>query len=108
MARLRASKFPLRLTPSPNMLDFLSAILRAFCVTAAVLIFLLSLPFVIAHVIDNWDAPEYPHSGFSPECPTWEAPECEYPAPREWEQYQNTLPPTEHDLAAGCSPRPRF
>ena len=75
------------------MLDFLSDILRAFCVTAAVLIFLLSLPFVIAHVIDNWDAPAYPHSGFSPECPKWDAPE-------------NTLPPT-HEFAT-CHTRGAF
>lgn len=42
----------------------------------------LCAPFMIATIIDRWDAPQYPHSGFSPECPTWEEPE-------------NTLPPTQ-------------
>ena len=90
------------------MLDFLCDFLRALFYITAGLIFLLCLPFMVEHVQEHWDDPIYPYSGFSPECPTWEAPESEYPAPREWEQYQNTLPPTEHDLAAGCSPRPRF
>lgn len=38
-----------------------------FCVIAS--------PFVAAHIMDNWDKPSYPHSGFTPESPTWEAPE---------------------------------
>lgn len=32
----------------------------------------LASPFVVAHVMDNWNEPEYPHSGFTPEYPTWE------------------------------------
>lgn len=32
-------------------------------------------PFVYDHIQENWDAPEYPHSGFSPECPTWDVEE---------------------------------
>ncbi len=44
--------------------------------------FLMALPFVFCHVADTWDAPAYPHSGFSPECPTWE-------------ESENTLPPTD-------------
>ena len=64
------------------MLDFLAALFRALFFTAAALVLLLGLPFVVLHVQDHWNAPEYPHSGFSPECPTWPEPD-------------NTLPPTE-------------
>lgn len=39
------------------------------------------LIFVVVHVVDSWDAPEYPHSGFCPDSPTWEQP-------------NNTLAPT--------------
>lgn len=42
---------------------------------------LMALPFVVAHVADRWDAPEYPHSGFCPDSP-------------EWQEEENTLPPT--------------
>lgn len=39
---------------------------------------LLGLAFVLAHIADHWDAPEYPHSGFGPDCPAWdEAPAWE-------------------------------
>lgn len=76
-------------------LDFIAALFRAFFYTAAGLVFLCCIPFFILHVQETWDAPIYPHSGFSPECPTWEAPEdCP-----EWAEYANTLPPTEEDLA---------
>ena len=64
-------------------LDFLSDLFKVLFYTAAVLFFLLCLPFVVAHVAEHWDAPEYPHSGFSPECPTWEAAE----------EPENSLPP---------------
>ena len=42
--------------------------------TVAGLFLLLCLPFVTEHVGRNWDAPEYPHTGFCPESPTWEEP----------------------------------
>ncbi|MGN0868555.1 MAG: hypothetical protein ACI4O9_03400 [Akkermansia sp.] len=32
-----------------------------------------SAPFVVAHVMDSWDAPEYPFSGFCPDAPGCEA-----------------------------------
>lgn len=35
---------------------------------------LLALALVAAHVADTWDAPEYPHSGFAPDCPEWDEP----------------------------------
>ena len=67
------------------MFDFLRVLLYTLLYTLLYILlflfFLMCMPFVICHIADNWDAPEYPHSGFSPECPTWEAPE-------------NTLPPT--------------
>ena len=34
-------------------------------------------PFVIDHVVNHWNEPEYPHSGFGPDCPEWVAPEDE-------------------------------
>ena len=58
------------------------ALLKALFYSTAALFILLCLPFVIAHMADHWNAPEYPHSGFTPDCPTWPEPD-------------NTLPPTE-------------
>ena len=55
----------------------------ALFIVLTVLLLLIASPFVVEHVMENWYAPEYPHSGFSPECPTWTEPETE-----------NTLPPT--------------
>lgn len=63
------------------MFDDLIALIRFLLWLLFLMFSLMALPFVVAHVADNWDAPQYPHSGYSPECPTWEAPE-------------NTLPPT--------------
>lgn len=39
-----------------------------------------ALPFVAAHVQETWDAPEYPYTGFTPDCPV---------------HYDNTLPPAD-------------
>lgn len=68
--------------------DFLD-LLRVLFYLLAFIFFLMALPFVFCHVADSWDAPVYPHSGFTPDCPTWEAPE-------------NTLPPTD-DHATCCA-----
>lgn len=38
---------------------------------------LFALPFVAAHVQETWDAPEYPYTGFTPDCPV---------------HYENSLP----------------
>lgn len=42
---------------------------------------LFALPFVVEHVQENWDAEEYPHSGFCPDSPAWSGnslpPSCE-------------------------------
>ena len=79
------------------MLDFLCDFLRALFYITAGLIFLLSIPFMVEHVQKHWDDPIYPYRGFSPECPTWEAPAC---APAELyrrepaNEVENTLPPT--------------
>lgn len=46
---------------------------------------MLAAPFIMFffwHVEETWDAPEYPHSGFCPDSPSWDAPT------------DNTLPPT--------------
>ena len=71
--------------------DLISSLLKALFYTAAAVAGLLCLPFVICHVAEHWDAPEYPHSGFCPDSPTWEAPA---------DEPENTLPPT-YSLAAG-------
>ncbi|MBQ3218880.1 MAG: hypothetical protein IJB33_08425 [Akkermansia sp.] len=75
------------------MFDDLLELLRFLFYFLLFLFALMCLPFVVAHVAEHWDAPEYPHSGFSPECPEWEAPE-------------NTLPPT-HEFAT-CHTRGAF
>ena len=54
------------------MADLLAELLRALAYIATALCFLLTLPFVICHVADTWDAPEYPHTGFCPDCPAWD------------------------------------
>lgn len=69
------------------MFDDLIDLLRFLFYLLAFLFFMMALPFIICHVAENWDAPEYPYSGFTPDCPTWEEPE-------------NTLPPT--DVQATC------
>ena len=69
------------------MLDDFLDLLRVLFYLLAFLFFLMALPFIVAHVADHWNAPEYPHSGFSPDCPTWPEPD-------------NTLPPT-YSLAVG-------
>lgn len=51
-------------------------------ITLSVIIFICVAPFVVLHVMNNWDKPSYPHSGFSPEQPTWEAQEEDIPNTR--------------------------
>jgi len=55
------------------MSDFLHALMILFFSV----FLLLASPFIVAHVADNWNAPEYPHSGFRPDT-------------------ENSLPPTEY------------
>lgn len=46
-----------------NLFEFLAQVTRA-------LIWLLAAvasAFAIAHIIDNWDAPEHPYNGFTPD-----------------------------------------
>ena len=52
------------------MSDFFTFLFYFF----VVIFVLLASPFVVCHIIDHWDDTIYPHSGFSPECPTWEEP----------------------------------
>lgn len=59
------------------MSDFLHALLMFFFGV----FLLLSAPFIVAHVADTWNAPEYPHSGFHPDSPT---------------HTENTLPPSDY------------
>ncbi len=73
------------------MLNDLINLLRVLFYLLAFMLFMICMPFVICHVAEHWDAPEYPHSGFCPDSPTWEAPA---------DEPENTLPPT-YSLAAG-------
>ena len=65
------------------MLDLLTDLFKFMAYMAVGVCLLLSLPFVVAHVAENWDAAEYPHSGYTPDWPTWEAAE----------EPENSLPP---------------
>lgn len=67
------------------MFDALIDLLRFLFYLLAFIFFMMCMPFVICHIADRWDAPEYPHSGFVPDCPTWEAP---------IDEVENSLPPT--------------
>lgn len=58
------------------MSDFLHALLMFFFGV----FLLLSAPFIVVHVADTWNAPEYPHSGFCPDSPAAE----------------NSLPPSDY------------
>ena len=65
---------PVNPHPIAAMLEDLCTALKTLAFIAFAIFCLLSIPFIIAHIIDSWDAPEYPHSGFTPDCPTWEEP----------------------------------
>ena len=67
------------------MFDDLIDLLRVLFYILLFIIFCISILFVVAHVAEHWDDPIYPYSGFSPECPTWEAP---------IDEVENSLPPT--------------
>lgn len=49
------------------MLYTITSALRILFYTAAAIITLAAAPFVIAHIIDTWNAPEHPHTGFHPD-----------------------------------------
>ena len=53
---------------------FLAILCGAFLLVAS--------PFIYDHVVENWDKPEYPYSGFGPDCPTWDEPLDERYLPR--------------------------
>lgn len=66
------------------MLDEFITLLRILFYLILFIFLLICLPFVVIHVAEHWDDPIYPHSGFCPDCPTWEEPY----------EPENTLPPT--------------
>lgn len=66
------------------MFDALIDLIRFLLWLLFLMFCLMALPFVIAHVADTWNAPEYPHSGFSPECPTWEPSDKPAIVNRQW------------------------
>jgi hypothetical protein len=54
------------------MEDFFKFVCGFIMVMALIISALLAAPTMWEKA--TTDKPEYPHSGFSPECPTWEAP----------------------------------
>ncbi len=64
-------------------MDALIDLIRVLLWLLFLMFCLMALPFVVAHMADRWEAPEYPHSGYTPDCPTWEAAE----------EPENSLPP---------------
>lgn len=64
------------------ILDVIAVVLKGIFITLAVLIGLGLLILVGAQVAENWDAEEYPYSGFQPDCPTWDEPVDERYLPR--------------------------
>ena len=59
-------------------------LLRVLFYLLAIMFFLMCMPFVICHIADRWDAPEYPYSGFTPDCPTWEPSDKPSIVNRQW------------------------
>jgi|GEM_PF-3399712 len=92
------------------MFDALIDLLRFLFYLLAFLFFMMALPFIICHVAENWDAPEYPYSGFTPDCPTWEEQEntpCEGVASEPHGETRSPMPPTS-ELATRRVPRGEF
>lgn len=54
-----------------SLLEYLAQIVRALIWLALGYLLAVGSAFAIAHIIDNWDAPEYPHSGYGPNCSSW-------------------------------------
>lgn len=69
---------------------FLSDFLRFSLAFCAGVFALAAAPFVVAHVVDHWDAPEYPYSGFCPEAPGCDA------------EVVDSLPPTVAERKGGA------
>jgi hypothetical protein len=49
--------------------------LDKLAIVVGVLFMLGAAPFIVDHVANHWYDDEYPHSGFTPDCPEWVAPE---------------------------------
>lgn len=65
-----------------DILDFIAECCEWVFITLAALIVLLLLVITGAQMIENWNAEEYPHSGFQPDCPAWDEPLDERYLPR--------------------------
>lgn len=57
------------------MFDDFVDLIRILFYLLAFMFFMMAMPFVLLHVAEHWNDDEYPHSGFSPECPEYIAPE---------------------------------
>jgi hypothetical protein len=53
-----------------------------FITTVGVIFMLGASPFIYDHVVNHSDDEEYPYSGFTPDCPTWDEPLDERYLPR--------------------------
>lgn len=49
------------------LLEFLAQVARALIWLLLGYLLAVGSAYAIAHIIDNWDAPEHPYSGFSPD-----------------------------------------
>jgi hypothetical protein len=56
------------------LIDFIADCCKWAFIVLAVLIGLLLLVIAGERAVDHWDDPEYPYSGFQPDCPTWDEP----------------------------------
>ncbi|MBQ3144387.1 MAG: hypothetical protein IJB89_07725 [Akkermansia sp.] len=57
------------------MFDDIVDLIRILFYLLAFIFFMMAMPFVLLHVAEHWNEAEYPHSGFSPECPEYIEPE---------------------------------
>lgn len=57
------------------MFDDIVDLIRILFYLLAFIFFMMAMPFVLLHVAEHWNDDEYPHCGFSPECPEYIAPE---------------------------------
>lgn len=56
--------------------------IETFLAIVCGVLLVVAAPFIYDHVVENQDRPEYPYSGFTPDCPTWDIPLDERYLPR--------------------------
>lgn len=61
-------------TKTMHILDFITECCKWAFIALSALIGFVLLGIAGAQMIENWNAEEYPYSGFQPDCPTWDEP----------------------------------